>query len=216
MPKENPVIAFLNKMADLILLNLIFLLCCIPVVTIGPAITALYAVSLRSVRYGDGYVIQTFFRSFKQNFKQSFVAGMIGLLFVCLLFIDLFFWRNVGPAFMSVFMTVVSVCVGYLVFIVFLWLFPVIAKLENPLRVQIKNAAAMAVAHFFPYTLFVSVIVLAAGYMAYTSIITDVLLLLMGFALLAYVCSFFFYKVFTKYIDEEPVGEDDPLYGSRE
>ena len=74
MPKENPVIAFLNKMADLILLNLIFLLCCIPVVTIGPAITALYAVSLRSVRYGDGYVIQTFFRSFKQNFKQSFVA----------------------------------------------------------------------------------------------------------------------------------------------
>ena len=203
MPKENPVIAFLNKMADLILLNLIFLLCCIPVVTIGPAITALY-------------VIQTFFRSFKQNFKQSFVVGMIGLLFVCLLFIDLFFWRNVGSAFMSVFMTVVSVCVGYLVFIVFLWLFPVIAKLENPLRVQIKNAAAMAVAHFFPYTLFVSVIVLAAGYMAYTSIITDVLLLLMGFALLAYVCSFFFYKVFAKYIDEEPVGEDDPLYGSRE
>ena len=194
MPKENPVIAFLNKMADLILLNLIFLLCCIPVVTIGPAITALYAVSFRSVRYGDGYVIQTFFRSFKQNFKQSFVAGIIGLLF----------------------MTVVSVCVGYLVFIVFLWLFPVIAKLENPLRVQIKNAAAMAVAHFFPYTLFVSVIVLAAGYMAYTSIITDVLLLLIGFALLAYVCSFFFYKVFAKYIDEEPAGEDDPLYGSRE
>lgn len=69
---------------------------------------------------------------------------------------------------------------------------------------------------FSPYTLFVSVIVLAAGYMAYTSIITDVLLLLIGFALLAYVCSFFFYKVFAKYIDEEPVGEDDPLYGSRE
>lgn len=83
MPKENPVIAFLNKMADLILLNLIFLLCCIPVVTIGPAITALYAVSLRSVRYGDGYVIQTFFRSFKQNFKQSFVVGMIGIYFLC-------------------------------------------------------------------------------------------------------------------------------------
>ena len=78
MPKENPVIAFLNKMADLILLNLIFLLCCIPVVTIGPAITALYAVSLRSVRYGDGYVIQTFFRSFKQNFKQSFVTIQSG------------------------------------------------------------------------------------------------------------------------------------------
>ncbi len=97
MPKENPVIAFLNKMADLILLNLIFSAVLYSGCDDRMAITALYAVSLRSVRYGDGYVIQTFFRSFKQNFKQSFVAGMIGLLFVCLLFIDLFFWRNVGP-----------------------------------------------------------------------------------------------------------------------
>ena len=83
MPKENPVIAFLNKMADLILLNLIFLLCCIPVVTIGPAITALYAVSLRSVRYGDGYVIQTFFRSFKQNFMAVSGDCKTGKSFAC-------------------------------------------------------------------------------------------------------------------------------------
>ena len=150
MPKENPVIAFLNKMADLILLNLIFLLCCIPVVTIGPAITALYAVSLRSVRYGDGYVIQTFFRSFKQNFKQSFVAGMIGLLFVCLLFIDLFFWRNVGPAFMSVFMTVVSVCVGYLVFIVFLWLVPGDCKTGKSFACADKKCSRHGGCAFFP------------------------------------------------------------------
>ena len=150
MPKENPVIAFLNKMADLILLNLIFLLCCIPVVTIGPAITALYAVSLRSVRYGDGYVIQTFFRSFKQNFKQSFVVGMIGLLFVCLLFIDLFFWRNVGPAFMSVFMTVVSVCVGYLVFIVFLWLCVVAVKTGKSFACADKKCSRHGGCPFFP------------------------------------------------------------------
>lgn len=97
MPKENPVIAFLNKMADLILLNLIFLLCCIPVDgRSDQQLQHCMQFHWRSVRYGDGYVIQTFFRSFKQNFKQSFVAGMIGLLFVCLLFIDLFFWRNVG------------------------------------------------------------------------------------------------------------------------
>ena len=45
MPKENPVIAFLNKMADLILLNLIFLLCCIPVVKNGQEIREMSAVS---------------------------------------------------------------------------------------------------------------------------------------------------------------------------
>ena len=55
MPKENPVIAFLNKMADLILLNLIFLLCCIPVVTIGPAITAMDTIIILFwIRSGQG------------------------------------------------------------------------------------------------------------------------------------------------------------------
>lgn len=49
--------------------------------------------------------------------------------------------------------------------------------------------------------------------MAYTSLAADVILLLIGFSLVSYILSFFFYKVFAKYMEEEPVGENDPLYG---
>ena len=61
---DNPLIRFLNKTTDLLVLNIVFLLCCLPVVTIGASLTAMYAVNLRSVRYGDGYVLKNFFKSY--------------------------------------------------------------------------------------------------------------------------------------------------------
>lgn len=214
MLNESPVLAFLNKMTDLIVLNLLFLVCCVPVVTIGPALTALYAVSLRSVRYGDGYVVSTFWKSFKQNFRQSFVAGILMLFAAVLLFADVWFWSNMDLGILAKGMLVVSISIAFLVLIVFLWLFPVLAKIENGLWANLKNAAAMAVGHFFPYTFCCALITLAGAYMIYSSMVADIVFVLLGAALFAYVKAFFYYKVFAKYMDETPAAEDDPLYGS--
>lgn len=214
MPVDNPVFAFLNKMTDLIVLNLLFVICCIPIVTIGPAISAMYYVNLRSIRYGDGYVVRTFFKAFRESFKQSFVAWLITMALGILFFIDVRFWTLNDFGSLSTIMAGVSIFFAFLCWIVTIWLFPLIAKTTNPLKVQIKNAAAMAAGHFFPYTLICVVVLIGAGYMAYTSLAADVVLLLIGFALISYMLSFFIYKVFAKYMDEEPVGEDDPLYGN--
>lgn len=203
-------------MTDLIVLNLLFLLCSIPVVTIGPAITAMYAVNLRSIRYSDGYVARMFFKSFKQNFKQSLVAWLIAMVIGIIFFLDINFWMRNDFGSLSVIMTVLSACFAFLCWIVVIWLFPLIAKTENKLTVQVKNAAAMAVGHFFPYTFLCVLILAGVFYAAYTSIAADVILLFIGCALVSYVLSFFIYKVFAKYMEEEPMGEDDPLYGNPE
>jgi len=126
---------------------------------------------------------------------------------------DILFWLQNDFGVMSSVMLVASICFAFLCWIVSIWLFPLIAKTENPLRVQIKNAAAMAVGHFFPYTLICVLILGGVFYMAYTNLVADILLLIIGFALVTYILSFFFYKVFAKYMKEEPMGEDDPLYG---
>lgn len=214
MLNESPVLAFLNKMIDLIILNILFLVCCVPVVTIGPALTALYAVSLRSVRYGDGYVVSTFWKSFKENFRQSFVAGILLLFSAVLLFADVWFWSKADLGIMAKGMLVISISIAFFVFIVFLWLFPVLAKIENSLWANLKNAAAMAVGHFFPYTFCCALITIAGAYMIYSSIVADIIFVLLGAALSAYVKAFFYYKVFAKYMDENPASEDDPLYGN--
>mgnify|MGYP000763200386 FL=1 len=78
----------LNKMADLIWLNILTLICCIPVITIGASLTALNYVTLKLVRDEEGYVTKAFFKSFKQNFKQATIIWLILLLVIALLLGD--------------------------------------------------------------------------------------------------------------------------------
>lgn len=215
MPNESPVLAFLNKMADILILNLLFIVCSIPIITIGPALCAMYSVCLRSIRYGDGYVVRGFFKSFVQNFKQSLAAWILTLLVGGLFGVDIIFWAKIDMGMISKIMLGVSLFLTLFFFIVVLWLFPIIAKIENKLLVNIKNAAAMAVGHFFPYTFICMIITLLVGYLAYISLVVDVIMVLLGFALLSYILSFFFYKVFAKYMEEESMGDDDLLYGPR-
>ena len=68
---DNPVWRFIGKLGDLVLLNLLWLICCIPVFTAGAATTAVYYVTLKLVRDDDGSTIKSFFHSFTQNFKQA-------------------------------------------------------------------------------------------------------------------------------------------------
>ena len=73
---DNPVWRFIGKLGDLVLLNLLWLVCCIPVFTAGAATTAVYYVTLKLVRDEDDSTIKSFFRSFIQNFKQA-TAGTL-------------------------------------------------------------------------------------------------------------------------------------------
>ena len=215
MPGNNPVIAFLNKMTDLLILNALFVLCSVPIVTIGPAITAMYCVNLRSIRYGDGYVVQIFFRSLRRDFWQALVAWLVTMAVGSLFALDIFFWLQSDLGAISVVMTVVSIFFAFLAFIIVIWLFPLIAKTENKLSVHVKNAAAMAVGHFIPYTLICAAILFGVFYAAYVSLAADIILFLIGFAVVSYMLSFFIYRVFAMHMQEEPLDDDDPLYGEQ-
>ena len=209
---DNPVIRILNRCTDLVVLNLIFLLCCLPVFTIGASLSAMYAVTLRSVRYGDGYVVPTFFKAFKANFRQSTVAWLILLGVGLLLGLDYRFWNTMSMGTLSHSMKLVTLAVGMLVYMIAVWLFPILAKLQGSLREHVGNATKMAVGYFFPYTFLCMVIPLGACYLAYINGPMLMLMCVMGFATSAYCCSFFFYRVFAKHIREASLGSEDVLF----
>ena len=73
----SPFIRFLNRMADLLILNLLTLLMCLPVVTAGASLTAMHYVLLKLVRDHEGYIVKSFFRSFKRNFLQATALWLI-------------------------------------------------------------------------------------------------------------------------------------------
>lgn len=58
---DSPVMRFLSRLCDLMILNILCLICCIPIVTIGASITALYSVTLKMVKGEDSYIAKGFF-----------------------------------------------------------------------------------------------------------------------------------------------------------
>lgn len=76
---DNPVWRFIGKLGDLILLNLLWLICCIPVFTAGAATTAVYYVTLKLVRDEDDSTIRSFFRSFSRTSSRLQPSGFYSL-----------------------------------------------------------------------------------------------------------------------------------------
>ncbi|MCR5735047.1 MAG: YesL family protein [Lachnospiraceae bacterium] len=215
MNTDSFVVRALNKLTDLLVLNILFIICSLPVFTIGAAVTAMYAVSLRSVRYGDGYVVKTFFDAFKKNFAQSTIAWLIVMAVGAVLFFDLRFFGALSPEVSKICSGAVYV-IAFFVWTVVTWLFPVISKMDDTLMVQVKNSAKMAFGFFIPYTILCLLIQGGAVYAAIHNVPFMMMMLLLGFSGISYICSFFVYKVFSRFIDEEPASDDDLLYVKRD
>lgn len=85
---DNIVMQTLGKIFDLVLLNIIFIISCIPVFTIGTSLSSLYTVTLKIVRKKDPYIIKGFFDAFRSNFRQSTVLWIFCLIMICFLGYD--------------------------------------------------------------------------------------------------------------------------------
>ena len=70
----------LTKLGRLMLANILWLLCCIPIVTIVPATTSFYYTVIKSIRRERGYVTQEFFRSMKRTLGKGIVLSVVLLL----------------------------------------------------------------------------------------------------------------------------------------
>lgn len=209
---DSPVIAFFNKLTDLVLLNVLWLICSIPIITIGTSTTAMYYVSITSIRCGDGYVVRRFFKSFKDSFRKITPIWILMLMCGILFIGDLIFWNQVDTMFGRV-MLVISAVIIILLSVIGLWIFPVFAKFEGSRKSLLKNAAAFAIG-YLPYTAVIIVITAIVVYVNLVSVVANSIMLFIGFALLAYIQSFFFYRVFMNHIDEkyddyDYVSEDD-------
>ena len=208
---NNKFFSFMSKVADLCILNIICVVCCIPVITAGASITAMYYVTLKMVRKEEAYILRSFFKSFKQNFKQATIINLIMLLIGVVLYVDLNVSKamqgGAGQIFQIIFMAFVLIY-----FILFLYVYPVLARFYNTIKNTIKNALFMAIRHF-PYTVVMVIIavcplllLLVKSYQIQSTLF--VLFLLMGFALIAYCNSYFLAKIFDNYMPKEEAGQE--------
>ncbi len=144
---EGPLMGTLAIIADLAILNLITLLCCVPVITAGAALTAMHFVLLKIVRQEEGYITADFLRSFRQNFRQATAVWCLFLLFAALLALDLFLTGGsdgAGQGF-PLFIRYMLVGAGIFAALISLYVFPLLARFENTVAGTIRNAARLAI-----------------------------------------------------------------------
>ena len=133
---------FTNKFSDLITLNLWFVLTSLPLITIGASATAMHYVLLRIYRDELEYSItRNYFRSFRENFRQSTAIWIIYIAFGAVLFADLFFITN--PGFLKILVTIVSV----LLVLSLSWIFVLQSRYANPVYATIRNAVVFSIMH---------------------------------------------------------------------
>lgn len=150
--------SFVNRFGDIVFLNIIFLITCIPIVTIGPALAALYSVSLKMAKGREGYVVRGYFVAFKDNLKQGIVMGVIFEVIMTVLVIDARFLYYSQESY-RVFGLVVTL-IALAVFVALIpYTFALMARYQNSIKNTIINAILIAISKL-PYTILSVVLML--------------------------------------------------------
>lgn len=110
----NPVLDFINTFCNFIALNLIFLFTCLPIFTIGAALSSLYYVTLKEARGEYGYLVRTYLNEFKKNFKSGTFAFLILFAAGAILLWNLIFWHALDTLPGTIITTVIFLaCIVY-------------------------------------------------------------------------------------------------------
>lgn len=143
---DSPVIRFLWKAADLIALNLVWLVCCIPIVTIGPSTTAMYCVARKIAKGEWPAIFKTFFKAFKDNFKQSLIVFLVLLVPICLVVVYLVLSVSGalnGLALIKYLSYLAVVIIGCIC----TYVYPLMAHFDNTVGNTLKNAVLLPLAN---------------------------------------------------------------------
>lgn len=215
---DAPVMQFLSRIADLVILNLVWLALCVPVVTIGAATTALYRVLLNMAAGTDGALMKDFFRAFRSNFKPATLTWLILLVPSALCAVNL--WLLLGGALgASALMVLVCVLPLALLVFVFAYVFAYIATFENTIWQTLRNVLLLSIANL-PRTLLMSILNLLPVILFLLTPATflrlSIVWILIGFSLTAYLDAQILWRIFKKISPELAEGASAGADGAAE
>jgi Predicted integral membrane protein len=199
---NNKFFSFMEIIGDLMILNLLFIICCLPIITIGSSISAMYSACMKLIN-NEGYLVRVFFEAFKKNFKPATIIWILFFLCGIVFMIDLQCLNIFLDVTNRIYSKVIFVTLGVVQYMIFCYIFPMISKFDNTLINYIKNSFYMSIKHIL---LTVGILIvnmtplilyLFGGY--YFSYIL-ILFVLFGFSLTAYINSYIFERIFINYM----------------
>lgn len=143
---DSPFYKTLSKITNYALLGLLWVISCVPIVTISAACAAVYGTHHKVIKNGNGYMWDTYWKQFRANFWQATLLGFIMLIFFGIFLIDVYFLLLMGaltqPFILVVFLVLVAICVMWMQY----WL-PYIVHIDDPIGKVLKNTFIMCIMH---------------------------------------------------------------------
>lgn len=197
---DSKIMQIIGKITDLVMLNILFLICCLPVFTAGAAVTAMYTLCFRMLRQEEGNIVKPYFRAIKENFRPA--TGIWAIL-IFILVPDYFYFHRFfqagNPLFYGfVFLAAVTVLTAGIAF-------PWVSQFRNTIPQTLRNALLLSIGNL-PRALAVAAINLLpfclwiTNYDLFTKI--SFLWLSLYFAAAAYMNAAILYPVFKPYSEQ--------------
>lgn len=196
---ENKLLTALGKLTDSLLLNILFVISCIPVITIGISCTAFYYTTHKVLRHDRSYLWAEYKRAWKENFKQSTSCWLVFLAIGLILGADIgimYAAFRAGNSYGSAY-----VFFAVILLLVLLWMvyaFAYIARFENTTKEVMKNSAFMMFFHF-PKTLILLVILAVSAFVVWSIPLLVVLVPVLAVWLIEILLE----SIFIRYMSEE-------------
>ncbi len=210
--EDSIFIQMISRISDIVILNVVFLISCLPIVTIGAAFTALNYTAMNAVSKDDGYIAKRYFKAFKENLKQSTIVWLIMLIVGFVLTVDVYFWVNQWKTEQAPYLPILIIISVFMLFVylmILMWVFPIMAKFKNTTGKYIWNSLALAINHF-PFTILMIIVAAGTLLLCYFYFYMTVFMIVCGFGLLAYGYAFILLYFFKKHMPkEENISEED-------
>lgn len=195
---DSSFMKFLTLVTNLVCLNVLWLLCCLPVITAGAATVAMYYVIFQYITQQDDTVVKPFLKAFKENFRIATPIWILTLLIGLALAAEGFYLSQGAENWLVlVFAVITFIYIGATSY-----LYPLMARYDAPVRSAVINSFALSAKHLFSTVLVVALNVIAPALLIYDTnafMKIGILWTLGGFALLAYLNGRILLSIFKKY-----------------
>lgn len=174
---------------------------------LGPACTAMHYVLLKMVRDEDSYITKSYFKSFKENFKQGMILQIIKFAIAGILVLDFFILNNLSGIYRYA-----IIALSAFLYMVSLYVFPILSKFVNTNAATLKNSLLMAILAF-PKTILMTIISGIPLVVFYFFDLKAVpVLILLGFAGPSYLNAMLYNGTFKRFEpEEESLSEEEEL-----
>lgn len=202
---DNPVMRFLSRIFDLILLNLLFVFSCIPIVTIGASLSAIYQILFKIIDKKDPYIFKGYIKAFRENFKPATLIWILTVLAGAGIYLALFAINAKSGQNLELLQIPIWILV-FIIVSVATYAFPLLSRYQCGIKQLIINAFVLSIGNI-PATVIIIVFPLGILYLASSAGLNIAVICCLAFTIgcsgILYLISYVLFQIFRKHEAKE-------------